>query len=139
MPRPAIEDLEVVPDAEAVVRRISLSHFDITAQVGERVQIANCASKDYTPTPTNYGPSIFVKSRCSIERILAANPKWAKHKISRFTVAEVKERLPTLRVAYSPDDCQHADLRDGHASLLGVDKNCRDALVRFFDEHIVES
>lgn len=136
MTRPAWEQLADVEDGNLLIRFIRPETIKRDRPKGQRVETSTCNSGEYEPNEKSYGASVFVEERLAhgIADVLAANPRWAAWDFVRLPVADV--RALALHVKYTPMDCEFADVRHAHASLIGMTRPIRARFISLLDERL---
>ncbi|MBK6694798.1 MAG: hypothetical protein IPG50_21705 [Myxococcales bacterium] len=103
------------------------------------MKTASLPTKEFegTPTPSNYGPSVYVASRLpnDLASLEAAKPAWKGYGVARFAASAL--RKIGVDVRYSSHDCQIAELKPAHASLLDISsREMRDKVVGVFQANL---
>lgn len=129
--RPKPDDLVAVPDHEYVLRLINPKGGAYQANPPDGRHLADgwVPSGQYKPSPTSYGPSVWVESRLpeGVASLEALRPDWKSHGLVRVLVSAV--RACNIDVRYSPQDSIFPEHKDAHASFIGIDRPRRDELI----------
>jgi len=135
--RPPVEDLTAVSPDNLVFRLVQPAHLDLQQAVGAQLQTAALPTNQCTPNERSYGASIYVESLLSggLEELHRACPKWQTWRAARIPVEKVVDL--GVKVVLSPQDCPFESIRHAHASLLGVDKQRRNKLIKLIEAHLL--
>lgn len=135
--RPHWQELTEVLSGELVIRVIRPTEYKHDAPKGARVQPGAMPTNEFTPNDTSYGASAFVKSRLKNGEadLVAANPRWGSYLRAEVLAEQLRELGIDVRL--SPQDCEFELVRDAHASLLGVNRERRNKLIRLLEAHLV--
>jgi len=140
MVRPDAKDLVPVGDEEEIVFFIAPRTWDGQRPQGQRIQESAMPSETFKPSPSNYGPSVFavLLIRGGIEALLEHYPKWKNHGQAIVKAGKVRSLGLGVEVKLSPQDCTWEDFKNAHASLVGVVKSNRRAILALLDHHVVK-
>lgn len=135
--RPPWQELPEVVSGELVIRLIRPNEYKADAPAGARVQPAAIPTDEFKPNDRSYGASAFVKSRLrnGLKDIVDANPKWNAYVLAEVMVEKIREL--GIEVRLSPQDCEYEQIRDAHASLINLNRDRRNKLVRLLEAHLV--
>ena len=122
---------------EIVIRIVHAVSFDADAPIGFRLSKAAMQTKEFLPTPENKGASVFLKSalRAGTKSLDEACPKWVKYGYSELRVGDLNAL--GITVESSPEDCEIAELRHAHYSLVGITESLRKRILQLIDRGLV--
>ena len=136
-PRPDVSELTVAASDALVFRFVRPEHIDLAAPVGARLQLSSLQTNEFTPNARSYGASVYVKSLLvgGLADLHAACEKWRSWRVAEVPVRAVLD--VGVSVLLSPQDCEFETIRHAHASLIGVNKERRNKLIRIIEAHLL--
>ena len=134
--RPDVDELKRVESGAILLRLVRSDAYDAAQPPGTRVQPRALQQKDFKPSPTSYGASVFVAAqlRDGVETLAEEDDRWNGAIYACVPVDELRKMGFDAR--YSPQDCPNPRLAPAHASLIGVNKDNRVDVLRLLDDYL---